>query len=359
MWDLAVREEDFEAVDAMLGRYRGRPPLSLRLLPALARRDTAAVAALLEEGRGLESRQLQIGARYAASYLGNPAVADSLAALDVGWRERPANRLGAQLLRGGLAAAAGRWSAAREAFRLAETMDGADQPLVHRAMAAVLPLLPVPAPDLQALRRELERWAPAAASTGPSAGLRPALRLYLIGLLASRLGATADAERAARQLDALPAPPDLAPVARAMAATVRADLAWRDNRPADALAALDAAPFRAPLDLIALSRAAHLREYGLEHARYLRAAALAATGRDAEALGWYRYGLRGAPQEYQYHGPVHFQLGSLFERMGQPDSAVAHLERFLRLWAHADSGAGEVTAAARATLARLGRNVHP
>ena len=42
MWDLAVREEDNSGVDAMLARYHGRPPLSLRLLPAAARSDKGA-----------------------------------------------------------------------------------------------------------------------------------------------------------------------------------------------------------------------------------------------------------------------------------------------------------------------------
>jgi DNA-binding LytR/AlgR family response regulator len=69
MWDLAVREEDFGGINDMLARYVGRAPLSMRLVPAAARSDTAAIRVLLEEGRALESRQLQIAARYAASYL--------------------------------------------------------------------------------------------------------------------------------------------------------------------------------------------------------------------------------------------------------------------------------------------------
>ncbi|HUG28468.1 MAG TPA: hypothetical protein VMK53_09240, partial [Gemmatimonadales bacterium] len=76
MWDLAVREEDYEDVAAMLARYIGRPPLSLRLVPAVAQSDSAMVRALLAEGQTLESRQLQIAARYLASYLGNFTMAD-------------------------------------------------------------------------------------------------------------------------------------------------------------------------------------------------------------------------------------------------------------------------------------------
>src|SRR5512145_838179 len=125
MWDLAVREEDKSGVDAMLARYHGRPPLSTRILPAAARSDTAAMRALLEEGRELESRQLQIAGRYAASYLQDMKLADTLARLDLAWRQRPANRAGAQLLLAGVAAAGGRWSAARDAFTAAAAMEGA------------------------------------------------------------------------------------------------------------------------------------------------------------------------------------------------------------------------------------------
>ena len=45
MWDLAVREDDYGAVDAMLSPY-ARAPLSFRLLPAFARGDSAARARL-------------------------------------------------------------------------------------------------------------------------------------------------------------------------------------------------------------------------------------------------------------------------------------------------------------------------
>ena len=45
MWDLAVREEDYKAVDAMLQRYSGAP-LSFRALPLFARHDSAGMIEL-------------------------------------------------------------------------------------------------------------------------------------------------------------------------------------------------------------------------------------------------------------------------------------------------------------------------
>jgi hypothetical protein len=153
------------------------------------------------------------------------------------------------------------------------------------------------------------------------------------------MGDSQAADSCATEIEKLFAPPAGQAMARSLSATVRADVAWMQDRPRDVLQALERADHRIPLELIALSRAAHVREYGLEHARYLRAVSLSAIGRDAEALTWLRFGLRGSPQEYLYHGPVHVALGELFDRMGSPDSSAAHYARLLELWSRADSGA--------------------
>jgi tetratricopeptide (TPR) repeat protein len=356
MWDLAVREEDYQAIEAMLGRYRGRPPLSMRLLPPAARSDTAAMTALLTEGRGLESRQLQIAARYAASYLEAFALADSLARLDLQWRERSVNRVGAQLLLAGLAAAKGDWTAARRGFAAAEAMEeGAGTVVVHRAFAATIPDQPVSAADLHAIRESVARWDPSASGGGLAGALRPHLRHYLLGLLASRLGEGENAERAAAAIEELPPPAAGRAVARSLAATVRADLAWMQSRPREALQWAEQADHQIPLELVAPSRAAHIREYGLEHARYLRAASLSALGRDAEAVAWLRFGLRGSPQEYLYHPPVHVRLGEVFTRLGQPDSAAGHYRRFLELWSEADAAAVPLRDDVQRRLSGLGK----
>jgi tetratricopeptide (TPR) repeat protein len=299
---------------------------------------------LLDEGRSLESRQLQIAARYAASYLQNFDLADSLARLDLIWRTRPANRAGAQLLLAGLAAAGGRWSDAQSALRVAETMEGSGNVVAHLAFAATLPHQPVSVAELGTIRDAVAAWDPPSAPIGASlaAALQPHLRHYLLGLLSSRMGDWQAAERSAATIDGLSSPAAGQAVARSMAAIVRADVAWMRDRPNDVLQAMDRADDQIPLELVALSRAAHLREFGLEHGRYLRGTALAALDRHAEALTWLRFGLRGAPQEYLYHAPIHLRLGELFERLGQPDSASAHYARVLELWNRADPGAADL-----------------
>lgn len=355
MWDLAVREDDYAGIDAMLDRYRGQPPLTFRLIPALARADSTALRSMLEEARTLESRQLQIAARYAASYLEDFPTADTLARLDMAWRERAPNRAHAQLLIASLEAGRGRWSAARAGFRLAETMEGSGQVGIYRALAATAPLLPVPAGDFRAIREELDRWGPALRleGAGLAGQLQPHLRLYLLGLVASRLGDSGSVERAAGNLETLPRPDGTDGVVQGLAATLRADLAWSRGRPLEVLELLGSAWRPIPLELVAVSRAAHFRIYSLEHARVLRAFALAELRRDPEALDWLRYGLRGSPQEFLHLGPMHRRMAEVFERLNQPDSAVVHYRKFLRLWGAADSAAAPTLEDARKRLARL------
>jgi hypothetical protein len=361
MWDLAVREDDYQGIDAMLARYRGRPPLSFRLIPALARGDSGAIRGLLDEARTLESRQLQIAARYAASYLEDFPTADTLARLDLAWRERPPNRAHAQILIASLAAARGRWQAARDGFRIAETMEGAAQVGIYRAFAATAPLLPVPRADLLAIREDIDRWGPTMRidGTGLAGQLQPHLRLYLLGLVASRMGDSVALERAARDLAALQGPPGTEGVVQGMAATLRADRAWSRGSPQAVLDLLGSSWHPIPLELVALSRPSHYRIFGLEHARVLRAFALTESRRDPESLSWLRYGLRGSPQEFLYLGPVHRRMGEVFERLSQPDSAAVHYRKFLQLWETADAGAAPLLDDTRQRLTRLTAQPHP
>src|SRR5688500_18804104 len=123
MWDLAVREEDFKAAEAMVQRY-AKAPLSFRILPAFAQHDTAAFDRLREEVRTLPARQAQIAGRYVATYLENLAVGEELARFDLAPDRAAPSRLSAQTFLAWLAIARGRWSSASAAFDSAARMDG-------------------------------------------------------------------------------------------------------------------------------------------------------------------------------------------------------------------------------------------
>jgi hypothetical protein len=244
---------------------------------------------------------------------------------------------------------------------MTETMEDAGPVLVHRALVATVPLQLVPPEDLRAIRSEVERWEPPLppAGAGLAVALQPHLRLYLLGLLSSRLGEPAAAERAAVGITRLATPAAVAGVARQLAATIRADVAWMENRTQDVLAVLDGMEQRIPLELVAVSRAAHIREFGMEHARYLRAVALSEVGREVEGLSGLRFGVRGAAQEYLYRAPIHLGLAEVFERLGQADSAAAYYQRVIESWSGADAEANPFLEDLRTRLARVRRDTHP
>ena len=301
MWDLAVREDDYAAVDSMLSRFRGAP-LSYRIPPAHARRDSAEIRRLHDEARELDARQSQIAARFVATYLGDLATAESLARLDLQPRRNAAIRLGAQSFLAWLEVARGNWSGARAAFAEAERMEGGEPVLHERALAATLPFVKVPAADVAAIRAEVERRPAPPSDTGTLllTALEPQLRLYLLGLLSARLGEHDAAHARAREMEALPVAAEARQVVRAMAATVRADVALRQNQASRALTLLEAADGQVPLELVVVRPFVNARQYSQEHARYLRAQALSALGRADEARRWRLTSFQGSPLEMVY-----------------------------------------------------------
>jgi tetratricopeptide (TPR) repeat protein len=358
MWDLAVREEDYDAVDAMLSRF-ARAPLSMRLLPVFARGDSAARARFVDEATNSDSRQSQISARYVATFREDLDAAESLARLDLAERRRPPIRLGAQLFLAWLELARGRWSAANGAFETAKRMEGASGVELERAMAATLPFLQVPVADLGHIRTELERFDANAGSAMPgglAGSLRPHLRLYLLSLLSSRMGDDQNATRYAGELEALPAPAEVAAVARALVQTARADVALRNGKAAEALALLERVQGEVPLELVYLKVFATVREFGQEHARYLRAEALMQLRRYDDALRWYQTSFQGSPAELVYLAPAHLRQAQIFEARGEREKGATHYRRFVALWGNSDTPLRPVVTDARDRLSKLGGN---
>jgi len=358
MWDLAVREDDYAAVDAMLQRFAGAP-LSYRVVPAHARRDSAAILRVHEEARNLDARQSQIAARYVATHLEDFATAEELARLDLQPRRNAGIRLGAQTFLAWLEVARGRWSAAQRAFVEAERMDGGHVVRTERALAATLPFLAIPRTELSLIRSQLESWnplaEPAVGATPLAAALRPHFRLYLLGLLSARMGEYDASISHAGAMERLEVPAQARGVVAALAATVRADVALRRGRPDEALAQLGAVTGNVPLELVIVKPFVNAREYTQEHARYLRAEALIAKGRDNEARRWLETSFQGSQAEVVYLSPVHLRLAWIHERQGNRASAVEHLRSFTTLWKDADAELQPQVVEARAALQKLQR----
>lgn len=340
MWDLAVREDDYAAVDGMLRRFSGAP-LSYRIVPAYARSDTAAMTAVRDEARNLDARQSQIAARYVATYLENPAAAEELARFDLQARRNAAIRLGAQSFLAWLEVARGRWSAARAAFDAAERMEGGAVARLERASAAALPFTATTPAELASIRAAILSWTPE--SDPPVAGapslalaLRPHLRLYLLGLLSAKAGDADAALRYASDLARRDAPPGASRTVRALAATIRADVAMRRNQAGDALALLREADGHVPLELVIVRPFVNVRDFTQEYARYLRAQALFATGQHSDARRWLETSFQGSPFEMVYRAPVHQLLGATLQQLGDSSAAAEHLRRAAKLWDVAD-----------------------
>ena len=306
MWDLAVREDDYAAVDSMLQRFAGAP-LSYRIPVAHARRDSAGIVRLHEEARNLDARQSQIAARFVATHLEDLTVAESLARLDLQPRRNAAIRLGAQSFLAWLELARGRWPAAKRSFADAIAMEGGHAVRAERALAATLPFISVPRHDLVAIRADVESWTSASA---PGDGgtllvsLEPHLRVYLLGLLSARLDEHDAALARARELDGMSVPETASNVVRALAAAVRADVALRRNDPRQALALLSAANGQVPLELVVVRPFVNARQYAQEHARFLRAEALLQLGRRDEAERWLATSFQGSPLEMVYQRAI-------------------------------------------------------
>ncbi len=355
MWDLAVREDDYTAAESMVSRMKAPPP-SMQILLTFARGDSASRAATVERARGLDSRQSQIGARYVATFLRDFAAAESLARLDLQERRSPAIRVGAQTFLAWLEVARGRWSAAKAAFAVAERMDERTPLLTHRAMAAALPFLAVPRSDLESIRSELAAWNPGAAAALPIAGLAAPLqhhlRLYLLGLLSARLGDQPSAAQFATEIERTEAPREVRDVIRGLAQTVRADVAAQSGRVVSTRPDVQG---DVPLELVSVRLFANLREYTLEHARYLHVLQLRANEQHTEALRWIETSFQGSPSEIVYLAPMHLLRGEIYERLGDRQKAIEHYRHFISLWRDCDPALKPRVAQAEMAIAQLER----
>ncbi|MGI9076848.1 MAG: hypothetical protein ACR2G6_05870 [Gemmatimonadaceae bacterium] len=356
MWDLAVREEDYEGAEAMVRRMRN-PPLSMRVLLALVRGDSAARAAILEEARASDSRQSQIAARYVATFRQDFALAETLARLDLAPRRKPPVRANAQLFLAWLEIARGRWSSSKAAFNQAERMEEVPFVLTQRAIAATLPFLAVPREDLDSIRAEVTRWDASSEASDSNAGLavrlRPHLRLYLLGLLSARLGDNAGALRFAGDIERAAAPLEARAVVRGLAQTIRADVALANGRAGEAGTALEEVRGDVPLELVSTTAFANVREFAQEHARYLRVLTLAAHQKPAEAIRWIETGFQGAPSEIAYLAPMHLQRAEIHERLGDLKKAEQHYRSFVALWKDCDPALRPRVEAVKMWLAQL------
>jgi hypothetical protein len=351
-----VREDRWARADTLIRRKFGTVPFGDQVLYAVQRGDTAAEQRLRAQALELAGQKgrkvamaLETGS-FLSIYLEDLERAETFTRLGTASSIPPGVQASAHQLLANIAVAGGRWSAAQpELAALARTHP--DSALIGRALAASLPFLRVPKPDLEAIRAEVERWTPGSDISSPlPESIRPVilhLRLYLLGLLSARLGASADALHYAAELERLPAPSDASTLLRNLGRTIRADVAGSAGRTAEALALLAGIQGQVPLELIRLPYFSH------EHARYLQSTLLHQAGRDSEALRLAEVAFVGTPSELHYRAPSHLLRAEIQQRLGDRRAAAEEYSRFAALWRACDPALQPIVEDAKAELAAM------
>jgi tetratricopeptide (TPR) repeat protein len=346
MMYLAVREDDIDKAESLVARVGKDYGDSVMF--AVAHRDTVTVARLRGEARSARSiGEVSGAADQVGGWLLELPTAESFVRIAAA-RPEPSGRT--SLLLALTQLGQGRWMSADSAFAAAARAPDAPEAPLRRGIAAALPFLALPRAELEAIRADLTAWDPAtrpAGGAGPTSDLLPQLRLYALGLVASRLGDAGGALRTAAQLETAAAAPDNLPVVRSFAAAVRADVALAAGRPADALKALEAVRGQVPLDLTSSS------SFTEDYPRFLRAEALLATGRDDEARRWLETGFDNTADMIVFQAQASLRLGDLYERKGERQKAIDNYARFLRLWGGCDPRLRPAVEEARTRLARV------
>ena len=293
------------------------------------RKDPASMEALLEAVQ--EPAPGGIPPRVAL--LTNDFVfAERLARTAVESRRAAPTRVGGYLNLARLFVAQGRWSEAAIELGNAGRLDP-DQAVLAEALLASLPWLAVPREEVLDSRDALSAWTPPPADSGAPLGLAylPHQRLYVLGLLASRLGEFDGALSYADSIGMLPDPAETA-VPVEYAATVRANVARDRGRPAaDVLTLLEPVQGRVPAAVYAFAM------FTQERAKFLRAEALHGVGRDDEALRWLNNAFYSSRGGVYYKAPVLHLTARIHDANARPDEARDAREAFERVWSGADA----------------------
>lgn len=290
------------------------------------RKDTAAMEQIIVDGWGGIQTPLRV-----ALFADDFSFAERLARNTVESRRSTRPAVGYIIL-ARLFVAQGRWSEAAIELRNTRQLDPHQEVLVQ-ALLASLPWLAVPREEVLVSRDALLGWTPTPADSGAplQRAYLPHQRLYVLGLLASKLG---EFEKALSYADSIVILPDAAGTAVPVeyAATVRANVARDRGRPAaDVLTLLE--PVRGRVPPAVSSRPM----FSQERARFLRAEALHGVGRDDEALRWLNDSFTVLRAGVYYKAPVLHLTARIHDANSRPDEARDARQVFERLWSRADT----------------------
>ena len=250
----------------------------------------------------------------------------------------------------------GRLRSAQAELLTVDSLDHAAA-LEHGTLFALLPFAPTSRDELERLRARLLGWNAAAVQPTSAApgyyatnnGAHAHLRLYLLGVVSARLGDDAASLTAARELEELPGVPLVTTIARDLAHGVRAQVAWRHGRTAEALGELDQVRMSAGYEAGVASPF-----FSEAPERFLRAAALEAAGRRPEALQAYDSFDLYSIYDLIYLGPARLARARTLDQLGRRAEAIVEYAGFVDLWRDCDPELQPLVHEARLALSRLG-----
>ena len=312
----------------------GDQSLALDAVAAFSTGDEEAIRRVLDAVR--RARATTVGVTFAdvALYSGDPGGAERIARTLLEVARSPELRALCHVCLAHLAVSQGRWAVGREEAMEAQALDYA-QGIETRGLFAALPFLPVQPNELAEVRNQLRSWNPLEASPTVLAalavhnGLHPAIRSFLLGLLAVRASDFVEAHEALDQLS-----PSSEPVSAARTSLrkgLAAALTRAERGPLDALAVLG----RPSAEL--WYQATIISPFlSLAYERFLRAELLFEAGRHAEALGWYGSIAERSPFELVYAAPAQLRRAEIFARQDDREAERAAYHQAATRWAKAD-----------------------
>jgi tetratricopeptide (TPR) repeat protein len=249
----------------------------------------------------------------------------------------------------------GRRQAARQHLERARR-SGPASALEHQAFLSLLPFLPVPAGELEEIKRELADLDAAAVPVSVSAsllvrvnnGIHPHIRAYLLGALDARLGDPDGARAISRELELLGEAPGGRFLGDDMARAVRARAAVQAGDMEEALSELETIRWEANY-IYTLSSPF----YSQAADRFLRARLMESEGRLEEALVLYASFEQYSIFDLVFAAPAHLRSAVILEQLGQVERATVHARRFLELWDGCDPELQPMYREGETLLARL------
>lgn len=327
-----MREADYDTWDRLVPKAKRVDLPADRLITARGRGDSTAVRKLLGE-IGNEARSITFTTRYLWIYYEDGALAEQAGRAGLG-KGPPAFRPMTALALAELDLARGRWNDAKTKLREARSLHPFYAQTLRR-VSATFPFLEVPVQDLQETRADLEAWdgtTPARTDVTVQS-MVPHARLYLLGLIDAKLKDYPRALSGAAELAALPDPIGQPAVARDLALTIRAQVAFQQGRYAEVVSLLQPVRGQVPLPLLRRKEVVPTDYiFSQDHARYLRGVALRELGRHEDAVQWLSTSFIGVTSEMVYKAPLHRELAGAYEKLGDREKAQHHRERFQRAW---------------------------